>query len=328
MNLPSEQCTGDSSTPPTECSSLSERSTATSSHTELDAAMSRIQGFFSVENEHGLELARQYSRRIREFSLGDTEGCSSSSESDSESCAYDGSPPNHPMHRAVPAFSTTLRDHGSRHGSSVGALPPMLKLGPGHRDGRASRDVDAKARCENIVGVTVSRDPPSTCDEVSSFSSQQWRWGLPWTSGQGGKGEGHLDYLCISERGRPQFRQFARSVREQLSAECAECNPYVKALQAHREELAQNTTYLEDEVVDSLASRLATRRDGGLATIVVQKEDLADCTGRDIKGPADLSMGLRIRDEVARPDRDPVLSRCSSGQSTTVSSARSGYVDL
>eukprot|EP00450_Noctiluca_scintillans_P006116 CAMPEP_0194483682 /NCGR_PEP_ID=MMETSP0253-20130528/5211_1 /TAXON_ID=2966 /ORGANISM="Noctiluca scintillans" /LENGTH=322 /DNA_ID=CAMNT_0039323361 /DNA_START=62 /DNA_END=1031 /DNA_ORIENTATION=- len=311
MNLPSEQCTGDSSTPPTECSSLSDRSTATSSHTELDAAMSRIQGFFSVENEHGLELARQYSRRIREFSLGDSDGCSSSSESESESCAVDGSPPNHPMHRAVPAFSTTLREHESRHGSSVGALP-MLKFGPGHRDGRASRDVDAKARCENIMGVTVSRDPPSTFDEVGSCSSQQWRWGLPWTGGRGK--EGHLDYLCISERGRPQFRQFARSVRQQLSAECAECNPYVKALQAHREELAQSTMYLEDEVVDSLASRLATRRDGGLATIVVQKEDLADCTCRDIKGPADLSMGLRSRDEVARPDRDPVRQGALQGR--------------
>jgi len=79
--------------------------------------------------------------------------------------------------------------------------------------------------------------------------------------------ERDLRYLQISHQSRKRFQEYAKSLKEQLSVECADCNPYVQALAAHRQELADQVVRLDEEVVDSLAARLATQRSGALASL-------------------------------------------------------------
>jgi len=111
-----------------------------------------------------------------------------------------------------------------------------------------------------------------------------------------------------------------KSLTSQLSAECVGWNPYVKALQAHREELAQSTVVFEDEVVDSVASKLATRGAGGLGTLKtisvaapsVEKENLlADCTRCDLERQVEFQMVLRVREQDVREGYRRVPSKCS-----------------
>jgi hypothetical protein len=83
----------------------------------------------------------------------------------------------------------------------------------------------------------------------------------------------HLRHLDIPEGDVQQFQDFAKELTEQMRIECASANPYVQALAAHREEIEQNRTRIEDSF-DSLEIRLATRRQDALAT-------LQGCTPRE-----------------------------------------------
>lgn len=70
--------------------------------------------------------------------------------------------------------------------------------------------------------------------------------------------EADLRYLHVPDGSRTDFQQYAKELTSKLKVECADSNPYVKALSAHREELHKSCLDLEQESVDSLASKLAT----------------------------------------------------------------------
>jgi len=87
--------------------------------------------------------------------------------------------------------------------------------------------------------------------------------------GQSQDSERDLRYLRISNSGRKQFQEYAKSLAEQMSVECADCNPYIQALAAHRQELEEQVVNLDEERVDSLAARLATQRSSALAELAL-----------------------------------------------------------
>lgn len=75
------------------------------------------------------------------------------------------------------------------------------------------------------------------------------------------------------------FQTFAKELAAKMKVECAESNPYIQALAAHREAYSQSIIDLRTEVVDSLEVRLATQRNDALATLrmkVQQKSEPQD----------------------------------------------------
>lgn len=100
-----------------------------------------------------------------------------------------------------------------------------------------------------------------------------WKMRLGITPSGSADDTSQMRYLHIHERGRDQFQKFSKALIDQLSVECAESNPYVKALCAHRQEMNDSALDLRKEVCDSLAARLGTERaDFGLATMTVSQE--------------------------------------------------------
>jgi hypothetical protein len=119
----------------------------------------------------------------------------------------------------------------------------------------------------------VPSGPPPKERSTGSNSGFLWklRLGIPPT---GTIDDRNMRYIHIPERGREQFQQFAKALKDQLSIECAESNPYVKALCAHRQEMQESTFDFSREAVDSLPSRLATERCDALTTMTVPEEAL------------------------------------------------------
>jgi len=114
---------------------------------------------------------------------------------------------------------------------------------------------------------------------TSSTNSLMWklRLGIPQTqSPTEDRNERNMKYIHIPERGREQFQQFAKALKDKLSVECAESNPYVKALCAHRQEMADSGLDLGKEAVDSLPARLATERYDALASMEMSEEFLRE----------------------------------------------------
>jgi hypothetical protein len=136
----------------------------------------------------------------------------------------------------------------------------------------------------------VSRDrvlsPPNLAKErtTSSTNSLMWklRLGIPQTQTGVDQNERNMKYLHIPERGREQFQQFAKALKDKLSVECAESNPYVKALCAHRQEMADSGLDLGKEAVDSLPARLATERYDALASMQMSEDLLREHQNCDI----------------------------------------------
>jgi len=135
-----------------------------------------------------------------------------------------------------------------------------------------------------------------------------------------------------------------------MSVECAESNPYVKALRAHRSEMASSGLHLESEAVDSLPSRLATERSDALATLAISEmedsqpavEFFTDCRSDSCRGDlhtftSDVEFALphdeiqrhgrfrthRIMENIPSPvaeEEETPRSQVSTEQSTTAGS--------
>lgn len=111
----------------------------------------------------------------------------------------------------------------------------------------------------------------------STASAIMWKLklGIPQTEESAeDQQERNMKYIHIPERGREQFQQFAKALKDKLTVECAESNPYVKALCQHRQEMAESGLDLGNEAVDSLPARLATERSDALASMETD-EDMA-----------------------------------------------------
>lgn len=126
-----------------------------------------------------------------------------------------------------------------------------------------------------------------------------------------------MRYLQIGAHDRLMFGQYAKTITAQASAECAVQNPYVQALSAHRRDLTQYAETLNTEEVDSLPSRLATRRSDALATLEVEKQDGSMtllCTGPQGCAPG------RSSDIEFSPGREEWGDQSSSTSTTAGSS--------
>eukprot|EP00927_Polykrikos_kofoidii_P079539 TRINITY_DN76317_c0_g1_i1.p1 TRINITY_DN76317_c0_g1~~TRINITY_DN76317_c0_g1_i1.p1 ORF type:complete len:537 (-),score=87.19 TRINITY_DN76317_c0_g1_i1:157-1767(-) len=111
-------------------------------------------------------------------------------------------------------------------------------------------------------------------------SRQVFRFGLPRSSEETPRtarsddsSSGGLRYLDIPETGLAGFQMFAKELAEKMKVECAESNPYIQALTAHREAYSQSIVDLRTEVVDSLEVRLATQRADALASLKMRAEE-------------------------------------------------------
>jgi hypothetical protein len=145
---------------------------------------------------------------------------------------------------------------------------------------------------------SISGDPDGPPGMEEHSFNWQFRIGLPRNSPDedagGGEGrEGDMRYLQIPEGDhRDRFHQFAKDLAAQLSIECADANPYIQALCAHRAELLKSSVDLVDEVVDSLPARLATQHEG-LATLRHSRLEYPDTRmSCGILGPASSVMPL------------------------------------
>eukprot|EP00747_Dinoflagellata_sp_TGD_P209958 gnl/TRDRNA2_/TRDRNA2_83314_c0_seq1.p1 gnl/TRDRNA2_/TRDRNA2_83314_c0~~gnl/TRDRNA2_/TRDRNA2_83314_c0_seq1.p1 ORF type:complete len:360 (-),score=66.57 gnl/TRDRNA2_/TRDRNA2_83314_c0_seq1:35-1114(-) len=132
------------------------------------------------------------------------------------------------------------------------------------------------------VAGEVDRQPAATVGEEATAAAdatpgRRFRLGIPRSASSidGSHAEGATRYLHIPQADRRQFQQYAKALATRMSVECADSNPYIQALNAHRAELLQGVVDLQDEVVDSLPSRLATQRSDALATLKAEKGERA-----------------------------------------------------
>jgi hypothetical protein len=157
---------------------------------------------------------------------------------------------------------------------------------------------------------SISGDPDGPPGAEDSGFNWQFRIGLPRTlpvgEDEGGVTEGDMRYLQIPEGGRGRFHQFAKQLAAQLSIECADANPYIQALCAHRAELLKSSVSLADEVVDSLPSRLATQHEG-LATLR-HEIDLPETPSCGILGPSSVIPGCRDQFMHSETPRDLLVN--------------------
>jgi len=152
-----------------------------------------------------------------------------------------------------------------------GAVAPS-KLAGFATDGPRSPRPSSSSSSTLKAAVRSSPVISSGASPSSNFQqSALWKLRLGITP-TGTAEDQNMRYVHIQEKGREQFQHFAKALIDQLSVECAESNPYVKALCAHRQEMQESTLDLRKEVVDSLAARLGTEREDNLATMTVSEE--------------------------------------------------------
>eukprot|EP00928_Gymnodinium_smaydae_P029143 TRINITY_DN22027_c0_g2_i1.p1 TRINITY_DN22027_c0_g2~~TRINITY_DN22027_c0_g2_i1.p1 ORF type:complete len:505 (+),score=48.63 TRINITY_DN22027_c0_g2_i1:84-1517(+) len=89
-----------------------------------------------------------------------------------------------------------------------------------------------------------------------------------------------IRFIDVPSEQVESFQQFARDLANKAQLECALSNPYVQALEAHRADLKNSSfdPYGETSTSCSLASRLATEREDGLASLTSLKESPSDET--------------------------------------------------
>uniref|UniRef100_A0A7S1AQX9 Uncharacterized protein n=1 Tax=Noctiluca scintillans TaxID=2966 RepID=A0A7S1AQX9_NOCSC len=259
---------------------------------EVDVAMNRIQGFFSPDNAAGLDIALGYGRHGSGWTRGARHD--------------DVDRPGIPVDVLHP---TGVATRSEADGSSV-LLPTIHSPGPSRADGEPG------AGCEAVKTAAGDGRRPLLADQACQcpLANRRLLFGVPRTSRDQQQVAGQLRYLRVSEGSRDQFRQFAKSLASKVSVECAESNPYVQALQAHREELAQGSIHLQGEAVDSLESKLATQRLGGLATLTTAhtgRDNLifSQCLGCDIQYFGEFEIVLWLQREVAKLGYESVPSR-------------------
>merc|ERR1712136_60080 len=257
---------------------------------EVDVAMNRIQGFFSPDNAAGLDIALGYGRHGSGWTRGVRH----------DDVDRPGIPGDvlHPTGVATKSEALSV------------LLPTIHSPGPSRADGEPG----ARGEAVNIAAGDCRR--PLLADQACQcpLANRRLLFGVPRTSRDQQQVAGQLRYLRISEGSRDQFRQFAKSLASKVSLECAESNPYVQALQAHREELAQGSIHLQGEAVDSLESKLATQRLGGLATLTTThagKDNLifSQCLGCDSQFFGEFEIVLWLQREVAKLGYESVPSR-------------------
>jgi len=123
---------------------------------------------------------------------------------------------------------------------------------------------------------SISMTPPAEVEEIKPTGAeahwkkkfQPFRFAIPTqdhTPIDEFSKDGNLHYLDVPENGLDHFRVFAKQLVEGMSIECAEHSPCAQALTAHRNALSQGT-----DVGESLATRLATQRRDGLATLQLE----------------------------------------------------------
>lgn len=204
---------------------------------------------------------------------------------------------------------------------------------------------DTAARASNASSGTsvpaatslLSAEAPRSVSPSQASSNFLWKMRLGITP-TGSADDRNMRYLHIHEKGRDHFQKFAKSLIDQLSVECAESNPYVKALCAHRQEMMESTLDLKKEVVDSLAARLGTERVDNLATMTVSEDHggpcALDCHGnRPCEAHQRFDSQLYLPELEARHQRHlrgntrflpgPPSPTASTDRSTTAGSARS-----
>lgn len=114
-------------------------------------------------------------------------------------------------------------------------------------------------------------------------------------------------------------------------------DPYVKALSAHRQEIQNSIVYLEKEVVDSLASKLSTQRDGGLAMLNQQIDpgvtehtptEAAPCgvSQSSMFGAAAICSGKQGLEDVTVTYPSQEDNKSSGGSSTASTTATRGAI--
>jgi len=181
----------------------------------------------------------------------------------------------------------------------------------------------------------VSNRPVPTIDKDANAPNFQSKMRLGITP-SGNPDDLDMRYIHVHEHSRDKFQQFAKAFIGQLSVECAESNPYVKALCAHRQELSESALDLQKEAVDSLAARLGTERVDNLATMTVSQEQRRNNCDINCHGdsPCEATSGF-VEGELFLPELEARHRRYHRGfvlnsptppvsdRSTTAGSARS-----
>jgi len=230
-----------------------------------------------------------------------------------------------------PLESSELEDFNERSSDA-----PGLQTGLAAIRGQNSPSLAATS---STLGKAPPPSPgsPTSSAAASPNANFLWKMRLGITP-TGTADDRSMRYLHIHEKGRDQFQQFAKSLIDQLSVECAESNPYVKALCAHRQEMLDSTLDLSKEVVDSLPARLGTERLDNLASMTISEEDTGPCDldplchGRE-QGQHRFNGELYLPELEARHQRhlrnngrflpSPPSPTASTDRSTTAGSARS-----
>mmetsp|Transcript_55317 Transcript_55317/g.121308 ORF Transcript_55317/g.121308 Transcript_55317/m.121308 type:complete len:475 (-) Transcript_55317:121-1545(-) len=195
-------------------------------------------------------------------------------------------------------------------------------------------------------GIGGGADKPSAGTEVvhsSIFSKQPFTLAIPRLSTDtprrdSADGADSLRYLHLADDNRQQFQEYAKALTKQMTDELANKNPYIQALSAHRQEISECFN-LGRDVVDSLASRMATQRDGALATLAVTEAQQAPaahdgfpfilCGGPRCVGSEDEDKTCRTRayDFVLSPRREDTEDHPSSRASTAVPESSGSTAD-
>lgn len=186
------------------------------------------------------------------------------------------------------------------------AVAPRLAVEPG------SDQVGINAGAASGVAGAPASVPQSSAGSQSSSSwqakesSYRLRLGMPRNTAQASSSssDAHqtdMRYLQVTEKSRQQFQQYAKDLTTILKVECADSNPYVKALSAHREELLKSQLDLDVEnCADSLPARLATQRFDSLATLKPKFSDVRG--GRSTIGQTLFGCGSKGCGEERHPD--------------------------
>jgi len=160
--------------------------------------------------------------------------------------------------------SASSDEHGSGPGS--GSWPVQQREQREQLERRRPGRADSSSSPRRSMGRRSFRFAvPRTAEEGAPPAPEQ----QPRAAHEEGAGGAGLRYLHVSSHNCKQFQDFARELAARTSLECADVNPYVQALSAHRKELLRCANDLS-EAVDSLPSRLATQRTSALATLSVE----------------------------------------------------------
>eukprot|EP00747_Dinoflagellata_sp_TGD_P184927 gnl/TRDRNA2_/TRDRNA2_41048_c0_seq1.p1 gnl/TRDRNA2_/TRDRNA2_41048_c0~~gnl/TRDRNA2_/TRDRNA2_41048_c0_seq1.p1 ORF type:complete len:414 (-),score=90.92 gnl/TRDRNA2_/TRDRNA2_41048_c0_seq1:88-1329(-) len=287
-----------------------------------DNAMDRIEGFFKIEGT--MEKLNAQLRLTSTEQPGIVPTRSQVTRTSRAATAASGRTEQH-MAGEVDVYDD-LEEECARHnvGSSSntcqrkggGAQIPRPTVPKERRISSAQQDTPSLDVSPEVSREEKQPSPPRE-DTSSSEAPRRFRLGIPRSDRGDDRRDSDMRYLQIPEADRKQFQQYAKALAEKMSVECADSNPYIQALCAHRAELLKGVVDLEDEVVDSLPSRLATQRYDALATLnTAEVRSAADIGGSVVAcRPEHCSTG--------GPGKEEWEAHSSSSTATTAASSRS-----